>query len=145
MREDGDVSVSLQGITMEDGRKFDTLKIEVTRAGGAHVDSVTPPVPAGYTFGGWYLDPDFKYLYDFGAEPVPYGTLILYAKMIPENAQTATPEPERNVDNSGETTSPKTGDAASPGFYLTLMLASLAAVVATCLLEGAKDNHISAT
>lgn len=40
-------------------------------------------IPADYTFSGWYKDPDLKNQFNFSAEIMPAGNLVLYAKWQP--------------------------------------------------------------
>ena len=50
---------------------------------GCSVEDVDPGTPdvthEGYTFTGWYTDPDCKNLFDFSSETMPANNLVLYA------------------------------------------------------------------
>ncbi|MDL2288927.1 InlB B-repeat-containing protein, partial [Oscillospiraceae bacterium OttesenSCG-928-F05] len=77
----GDVTVVVQTVETPDGNAHGVAVITVTAEEGA---TVTVPVPTrpGYTFSGWYLDPELTIAYEDGML-IPLGTMTLYADWIP--------------------------------------------------------------
>ena len=100
----------------------ETWTISFVSNGGSSIDSksvvsgmaagnVDEPTREGYTFAGWYLDPEFKNAFDAAATYVrPAGsTTTLYAKWI-EN----TPAPEPGPDDNGGNGTDQGGDGTVP-------------------------------
>ena len=65
------------------GAEEQYLKIEVTQPGGVIFKSLPTPVRAGYTFDGWYSDPECTELYLLGGTAVPRGLFYLYPGWVP--------------------------------------------------------------
>ena len=51
---------------------------------GGHVDRVTAPEVGGKDFIGWYTDPEFTQIWDFGRGEMPDSDLTLYGRYIDE-------------------------------------------------------------
>ena len=73
--------------------KVNSYKVTFDSQGGSNVPEVDvefdslitepqEPTREGYTFGGWYKEPDCQNAWDFGTEKMPSNNITLYAKWI---------------------------------------------------------------
>lgn len=76
--EDGTVTVSFDS---RGGSAVDTIELTA----GDVASRPSNPTRAGYTFAGWFTDPDLTEAYDF-SQPVTKD-IVLYAKWIPNSSQ----------------------------------------------------------
>ena len=101
---------------------------------------VVPNEKAGYTFMGWYTDPDFQYEYDFGTEIEQPGEYTLYAKWAKEGEETTvttetetteavTTDEVTETETAKETETQKSEQTTNPA---TVILIVVAAVVVLC-------------
>lgn len=104
----------------------DTVYTNKPVARYARVSEPEPPVKDGYTFGGWYTEPECINKFDFDTR-IPSKT-TLYAKWIPSSSSTGT---------AGSNTSTDSPSFKIPGFGTA---AGIAAVLGSVFIFGRKRN-----
>lgn len=129
-----------------------TENLVVTVKEGETVEAPTDPTCPGYTFTGWYVDPERTQLYDFDS-PV-YEDMTLYAgweEAADEGGETTTPDDTTPGDTTDETVTPvepaatdettesdelpKTGDTTNNAAVVGVGIAGLIAAAASVILR----------